>query len=49
MELWSGLAAQILVSSTEASSLVSLDLLQSLHQSSLLNHAASSWEIGLCY
>jgi len=46
MELRSGLAAQILVSSTEASTLVGLDILQSLHQSSLLNHAACSWEMG---
>lgn len=45
MELRSGLAAQILVSSIEASSLVGLHLSQSLHQSSLLNHAACSWEI----
>ena len=46
MELRSGLAAQILVSSIEASSLVGLDPLQSLHQSSLLNHPACSGEIG---
>lgn len=45
MELWSGLAAQTLVSSVEVSSLIGLDLLQSLHQSSLLKHTVCSWEI----
>lgn len=45
MELRSGLAAQFLVSSVDISSLVGLDVLQRLHQSSLLSCAACSWEI----